>query len=112
MKQTLAALALLVLLASSGPTAGAPETFTGVITDSMCERGDHAGMQMGPTDGDCTVACVAAHGASYVLFDGKTVYDLSDQKTPETFAGRRVQVIGTLDTRTGRIDVESIRPVR
>lgn len=112
MRHALAALALLLLLGSLVSTARAPETFTGVITDDMCARGDHAGMRMGPTDADCTVACVAAHGASYVLFDGKTVYELSDQRTPATFAGRRVEVTGTLDARSGRIDVESIRPAR
>jgi hypothetical protein len=106
----LAVILLLIIPALSGTRAA--ETFTGVITDSMCATGDHAGMQMGPTDADCTAACIDAHGASYVLFDGRNVYELSDQRTPVTFAAQRVQVTGTLDARTRRIAVESIRAAR
>jgi hypothetical protein len=83
-------------------------TFTGTITDSMCATADHSGMKMGPTDAECTVACVEAHGALYVLYDGKDVYTLSDQKTPEKFAGKRVTVAGTLDPKTKAIRVDSI----
>jgi len=63
---------------------------------------------MGPTDAECTVACVGAHGATYVLFDGKDVYTLSDQRTPEKFAAQKVKVTGTLDAKTRTIQVESI----
>jgi hypothetical protein len=83
-------------------------TFTGVITDSMCENGDHSHMKMGSNDAECTIACVEAHGASYVLWDGKNSYTLSDQKTPETFAGKRVTVTGTLDSKKQLIQVDSI----
>jgi hypothetical protein len=48
------------------------------------------------------------HGALYVLYDGKDAWTLSDQKTPEKFAGKRVTVIGTLDARTRTIQVDSI----
>ena len=83
-------------------------TFTGVITDSMCARADHSHMQMGPNDAECTIACVMIHDASYVLFDGKTAYTLSDQKTPEKFAGKKVTVKGTLNAKTFTIQVDSI----
>jgi hypothetical protein len=63
---------------------------------------------MGPTDADCTTACVSIHGATYVLSDGKDVYALSDQRTPEKFAGQKVRVVGTLDTKTKTIQVASI----
>ena len=86
--------------------------FTGVITDSMCATADHAAMKMGPTDAECTVACVLTHGALYVLYDGEEVYTLSDQKTPENFAGKRVAVTGTLDAKTKTIQVESITAVK
>jgi hypothetical protein len=88
--------------------AQARQTFTGVVTDSMCTRGDHSQMRMGPTDAECTKACVMAHGAAYVLYDGKEVYTLSDQKLPEKFAGQKVRVAGTLDARTKTIRVDSI----
>ena len=85
------------------------QTFTGTITDNMCaNKAGHAQMRMGPTDAECTTACVSAHGAMYVLYDGKDVYTLSDQKTPEKFAGQNVRVVGTLDPKTKTIQVDSI----
>ena len=71
------------------------QTFTGTITDNECTNADHSHMQMGPTDADCTIACVLGHGAAYVLYDGEDVYDLSDQQTPERFAAQKVIVTGT-----------------
>ena len=88
--------------------APATRTFTGTISDHMCGRDGHVTMRMGPTDAECTIACVAAHGATYVLDDGKNVYTLSDQRTPERFAGQKVKVKGTLDVKTKTIQVESI----
>jgi hypothetical protein len=88
------------------------QTFTGIITDNMCAGAGHAQMRMGPTDAECTVACILAHGAAYVLYDGKNVYTLSDQKKPEKFAGQKVRVIGTLDSKTKTIQVESIAAVK
>ena len=84
------------------------QTFVGTITDDMCAKDGHATMRMGPTDAECTKACVAAHGAEYVLADGKNVYTLSDQKTPEKFAGKKVRVTGTLDAKTKAIQVVSM----
>jgi len=88
------------------------QTFTGVITDSMCARADHSSMRMGPTDAECTTNCVFAHGAFYVLFDGKDAFTLSDQQTPEGFAAQKVRVVGTLDSKTKTIQVESITAVK
>jgi hypothetical protein len=84
------------------------QTFTGTITDSMCGNAGHAQMRMGPTDADCTTACVSAHGAAYVLDTGKDVYPLSDQQTPEKFAGQKVRIVGTLEARTKTIKVDSM----
>jgi hypothetical protein len=110
---------VLALASASWPSASAiglrrdraaqkPQTFVGTITDDMCAKEGHAAMRMGPTDAECTTACVAAHGAEYVLADGTDVYTLSDQKTPETFAGKRVRVIGTLEAKTRTIQVQSM----
>jgi len=41
-------------------------------------------------DAQCVTACVKA-GAKYVLYDGKEAYTLSDQKTPEQFAAKKVR---------------------
>jgi hypothetical protein len=100
---------LLTLLAVAAVSA-APrkQTFTGIITDDMCARASHSVMRMGPTDAECAIACIDSHGATYVLADGKNIYGLSDQRTPEKFAARRVKVVGTLDAATRTIQVESI----
>lgn len=101
-------LAMLLALASLSGAQGR-QIFTGVITDSECaDDAGHARMRMGPTDAECTIACVMTHGAAYVLYDGKNVYTLSDQETPEKFAGQRVRVVGTLDAQAKTIQVESI----
>ena len=92
--------------------APAPQTFSGVITDEVCARGDHSKMQMGPNDAECTKACATLHGSSYVLFDGKSTYGLSDQQTPEKFAGQKVRVVGELDSQGKSIKVESIAAAR
>ena len=97
-----------LLAALSLSAAQRSQTFTGVITDEMCAMADHRVMRMGADDAECTRACVNAHGAQYVLFDGKRAYVLSDQKTPDKFAGQKVRVVGTLDAKAGRITVESI----
>lgn len=101
---------LLILLASAVAFCAPPgrQTFTGVITDSMCPDGDHSQMRMGPTNAECTKECIEVHGAQYVLYDGKDTYTLSDQKTPERFAGKRVKITGALDAKTKTIQVESI----
>ncbi len=97
-----------LLVVAGLPAAQGQRTFTGIITDDMCAGGGHAQMRMGPTDAECTKACVMAHDAKYVLEEGQNVYTLSDQKTPETFAGQKVRVLGTLDAKTRTIRVSSI----
>lgn len=101
-----------VLLAGAAFAAPATQSFTGVITDSECGNAGHAIMRMGPTDAECTIACIQAHGASYVLLVGKTVYNLTNQTLPEKFAGAKVKVTGTLDAKTRTIKVDSITPAR
>jgi hypothetical protein len=99
-----------LLLLWSHTYDGAPDTFTGVIADSECAQGNHATMRMGPTDAACVKACVEAHGASYVLYDGTRPYALSDQRAPQAFAGAKVTVTGTLDSSGKVIQVESMTP--
>ena len=100
------------LAISALATAQSKQTFTGIITDSMCARADHSKMQMGPTDAQCTKACISEHDATYILYDGKEAFDLSDQKKPEKFAGQKVTVTGTLDAKTKTIRVDSIGPAK
>jgi len=105
-----AILTLLAIVALAAPSG--KQTFAGIITDSMCDNGDHSHMRMGPTDAECTTACVRLHDAMYVLYDGKVAYTLSDQKAPEKFAGKMVTVSGTLDAKTKTIQVDSITPAK
>jgi hypothetical protein len=108
MKNLLSGLLLITAIIPALQAAPAKQKFTGTITDSMCSQADHSQMKMGPTDADCTKACVDIHGAMYVLYDGKQAYTLSDQKTPANFAGKKVTVTGTLDAKTKTIQVDSI----
>lgn len=101
-------LILSLFMIAAIPTAQSKRQFTGTITDNMCAAADHSHMRMGSTDAECTIACVDAHGALYVLYDGRAVYTLSDQKAPEKFAGKKATITGTLDAKTHTIQVDSI----
>jgi hypothetical protein len=101
-------LSLVGLLLAAGLSLAAPakdtaKTFVGSIGDSMCGA-KH--MMAGESDKDCTLECVKG-GSKYILIDpsGK-IYQLSDQKKPEQFAGAKVTVTGTLKGDT--ISVTSI----
>lgn len=97
---------IFLLFAGALFAAAGQQTFTGVITDSMCGQ-NHEAMKVAP-DSKCVRECVK-HGSKYALFDGKTAYVLSDQKTPEQYAGQRVKVTGTLYEKTKILKVDSIQ---
>jgi len=100
---------VIIILAMAAIAAPQRQTFTGTITDSICTKADHSQMRMGPSDAACTLACVDAHGAMFVLYDGNNnTYTLSDQTTARKFAGQKVNVVGTLDASTNIIQVVSI----
>lgn len=107
-KPSLSMVPAMALALAALAAAPARQTFTGTITDSMCARADHSEMRMGPTDAECTLACVRIHEADFMLYDGQQAYTLSDQKTPEKFAGQKVTVTGTLDAKTKTIQMDSI----
>ena len=97
------------MLAVAGLAAGQGKaTFTGVITDSQCADAYHGRRRMGDTDAECARACNEEHSASYVLYSGAVAYELTDQKAPAAFAGKKVTVTGALDAKTKTIKVESI----
>jgi hypothetical protein len=81
------------------------QTFTGVITDTMCGK-DHAMMKVTP-DSKCVRECVRL-GSKYALFDGKAAYVLSDQQTSAQFAGQKVKIAGVLYEKTNILRVDSI----
>jgi len=92
----------ILMIAGLAMAAQKQQTFTGAISDSMCG----ASHMMEGSAKDCTLKCVK-DGSKFVLVDpaGK-VYQLSDQKAPEAFAGANVKVTGTLSGET--ITVKSI----
>lgn len=84
------------------------ETFTGVVTDSMCGA-KHTMMKDQPDD-KCVKMCVKG-SSDYALYDGQNVFKLSDQSKPAKFAAQRVRVTGTLDPKTKTIKVNTIEPL-
>ena len=100
-----------ILLAAAITTtiaAADQQTFTGVITDTMC--GKSHGMLAGQPDDKCIAMCVKGTSSQYALYDGKAVLKLSDQKTPAKYAAQHVTVTGTLNEKTQTIKVSSIEP--
>ncbi len=87
--------------------ADKPQTYTGVITDTMCGA-KHA---MGITPDDkCVRECVKTNPkkTKYALLVATNVYALSDQQTPEKFAAQKVTVTGTLFEKTKILRVDKI----
>src|SRR5512138_624793 len=107
------ALAAISTAAQSGKTV-----FTGEVSDSQCAMNVHSKSQshkemtsthtMGDTKADCVRECVKKMGGQFVLLtpEGK-VYRLSNQDTPDQFAGEKVKVHGTVD-KSGTISIEKI----
>jgi hypothetical protein len=91
------------LLAAADKT----QTFTGIVTDTMCGA-KHA---MGITPDDkCVRECVKMDPKKwkYALLVGKDIYVLSDQQAPEKFAAQKVSVTGTLFEKTKILKVDKI----
>lgn len=88
---------------------GKAQTWTGEISDAMC-AGDHTSMG-GNNAADCTRECVQTMRSKYgLVVDDGTYFDLSDQRTPEDFAGERVKVTGLLSS-ANQINVKTIESV-
>ena len=96
-----------VLSAGLLAAAAGPQSFTGVITDTMCGA-NHKPMNVTP-DSKCVLECVK-HGSKYALLVGNNVYVLSDQQTPEKFAAQKVKVTGALNEKTKILKVDKIEP--
>ena len=88
---------------------GAPQTFTGIVTDTMCGK-KH--MIAGKSDAECTRECMKSKGDwTYGLVVGDKVYALSgDAKQFDALAGQRVKVTGELAGT--KITVKTIAPAK
>jgi hypothetical protein len=81
----------------------APQTVSGVISDSMCGK-KH--MMPGKSDAECVRECVKA-GSKYILVVGDRLYTLNaNPQTIAPFAGKQVQVQGEIKGST--LSVQSI----
>jgi hypothetical protein len=97
---------MFILAACAALALGETKTITGVITDTMCGL-NHK--HMGATDeAKCVRDCVKGGRWKYAIHDGKKMYELSDQKTPEQFAAQKVRVTGNVDEQRGFIEVVKI----
>jgi hypothetical protein len=90
-----------VALVSVSSALAAVNTWTGKITDSMCDK-DHSMMASGgkqPDPKECTLACVKAGGKFVFVSDGK-VYEIANQDLPalKAFAGDSVKLTGELES--------------
>jgi hypothetical protein len=101
----------LVLAAVAASAAEEAQTFTGIITDTMC--GAKHAMGISP-DEKCVRECVRMDPKKwkYALLVGSDVYVLSDQQTPEKFAARKVKVTGALFEKTKILRADKIEAVR
>ncbi|HEY6253556.1 MAG TPA: hypothetical protein VI685_26660 [Candidatus Angelobacter sp.] len=68
--------------------------------ESMTEKG-----VFGRDARSCTLHCAKEMAGVFVLIVKKEVYRLEDQGQAEQFAGRKVKVSGTLDTKTHTLHV-------
>jgi hypothetical protein len=116
MKRLALSLGAFLFVASLALAAPKAKTFTGEIMDNMCAAaGSHKGMEdmfhIGDDPKKCTLKCVAK-GGKFVLYDAgrKTIYQLDDQNKPKEFAGRKVKITGSYNSKTETIHVERIGP--
>jgi hypothetical protein len=96
-----------MMIALAVATASAADTFTGIITDTMCGAKPHSQMSKGSTDEACAKMCVKGPH-EYALLEGTNVLKLSDQKAAAKFPAQKVKVTGAYDEKTKTIKVTSI----
>jgi hypothetical protein len=111
---------LFATLSLIGPAArgGGEEVFKGLIADSQCAMNVHSlsqshkemlqGKSVGKTDADCVWYCVKERGGRFVLQIKTKVYKLDKQDFSREYAGHKVQVTGTLDSKTNTIHVRQV----
>ena len=101
-----AAAAVALAMAANRPASASPQSFEGVVSDSMCGK-KH--MVAGKTDAECTSTCVKAN-SQYALVAGDKIYTLAGaQGELQKLAGRRVRVTGDVNGKT--IAVNSVAEV-
>jgi hypothetical protein len=107
-----------VLLAHAGDDK--PQVFHGEIGDTQCALNVHSmtrshaemlkSKKMGGTPGACATYCVQYLGGDFVLSSKAEVYRLDNQEKVSLFAGQKVKITGTLDSKSKTIHVVDIKP--
>jgi hypothetical protein len=122
MRKTLAGagscLLVAVLLAHASDEK--PQMFRGEIGDTQCALNVHSmtrshtemlkSKKMGGTPGACASYCVQYLGGDFVLSTKREVYRLDNQEKVRLFAGQRVKITGTLESKTKTIHIVDIEP--
>jgi hypothetical protein len=122
-KTVLISVALLAALSFMRPaTSVAGETtFEGEIADSQCAMGVHSlnrshkeMIEMGhagSTAEDCARYCVHNRGGRFVLLTKHDVFKLDNQEWAEKYAGQKVKLTGTLDSKAKIIQINTMLAV-
>src|SRR5271165_883414 len=107
-----------VLVLASAAWGQNARAFRGEVSDSQCALNVHSltrshqemlkSKSMGGTSNTCAVYCIEHLGGYLVLSAGKDVYRLDRADLVHGFEGRRVKIIGTLDTKLNQIHVQTI----
>ena len=118
--KSLAVVFFLISVSAAGTAGSSKSIFRGEISDTQCAMNVHSLSRshqemitkntMGTDSASCAKACVR-RGGEWVLRSGDDVYRLKNQAGMEDFAGERVQITGTLDTKTNTIENTAIEPM-
>lgn len=94
------------------------QTFHGEIGDTQCALNVHSmtrshaemlkSKKMGGTPGACATYCVQYLGGDFVLSSKTEVYRLDNQEKVRLFAGQKVKITGTLESKGKTIHVATI----
>ncbi len=124
MRKTLAGagscLLVAILLAHAGDDK--PQTFRGEIGDTQCALNVHSmtrshtemlkSKKMGGTPGACASYCVQYLGGDFVLSSRNEVYRLDNQEKVRLFAGQKVKITGTLESKSKTIHIVDVEPAQ
>ena len=121
MTKSLAIALSLLAVTVVAPADSSKPAFRGEISDTQCAMNVHSLSRshqemtkkstMGTDPASCAKACVR-RGGEWVLRSGDDVYRLKNQAGIEEFAGQKVQITGTLDTKTNTIENTAIELMR
>lgn len=100
---------IVILVLATTVIVAKAETFTGIITDTMCGAKAHSTMMKNHTDAECVKMCVKGPH-EYALLSGGNVMKLSDQKAAAKYPAEKVTITGTYDEKNKTIKVASIEP--